>query len=92
MEVQLLLKLEENSTTRLDSSSFSEKGDAGNAGAITLEAGGNISIEEEITSSSYSEAGSSGSGAAITLKAGDNISIGDDVISSSYSEAGSSGS
>ncbi|BAZ53994.1 filamentous hemagglutinin outer membrane protein [Nostoc sp. NIES-4103] len=62
-------------TGTLDSSSFSDSGNAGNAGAITLNAGGDILSTGTLDSSSFSDFGNSGNGGAITLNAGGDISI-----------------
>jgi filamentous hemagglutinin family protein len=77
-------------TGDLYSYSYSQFGSAGDGGAITLNAGGDITTDNlNSSSSSNSKSGSSGNGGAITFNAGGDITL-EALNSSSKSKSGSS--
>jgi hypothetical protein len=78
-------------TGSLTSSSYVDNNNAGNGGAITLKAGGNINITGRINSLSSASPGNAGNGGAISLLAGSNINITDNLNSSSFSYSGNAG-
>ena len=76
-------------TQSLNSASFSDEGDSGNGGSISMTAVADITTNGSLDSSSFSDIANSENGGDITLTAGGNITTIKKLIS--YSDGGSSG-